>query len=148
MIGYKSAEAGSQLIPPGLDLLYPNQVKWIQEHNQAGDFVAVVNDDKCHKIAVDLKAYAKQFSLPSMQLELTEENMHNVLYMTLMRSDHSPFWMKGYPAMMITDTSEYRNLNYHCPNQTVDSINRLDPDFAVAILRSTIAAAVNVLGLR
>ena len=28
-------------------------------------------------------------------------------------SDHRSFWAVGYPAVMFTDTSFYRNANYH-----------------------------------
>src|SRR5207248_2714499 len=31
----------------------------------------------------------------------------------LLRSDHAPFWEVGIPAIMWTDTSEFRNPHYH-----------------------------------
>jgi Zn-dependent M28 family amino/carboxypeptidase len=31
----------------------------------------------------------------------------------LHRSDHSPFWRAGIPAVLWTDTAEFRNPHYH-----------------------------------
>jgi hypothetical protein len=39
------------------------------------------------------------------------------------RSDHAPFWDLGYKAMMVTDTANLRNPNYHRPTDIVISIN-------------------------
>ncbi|MGJ8635246.1 MAG: M28 family peptidase [Phycisphaerales bacterium] len=39
------------------------------------------------------------------------------------RSDHANYWMQGYPAAMITDTSEYRNPHYHTPRDTIETLN-------------------------
>ncbi|MCU0849160.1 MAG: M28 family peptidase [Spirochaetes bacterium] len=38
-------------------------------------------------------------------------------------SDHSSFIRQGYPAIMLSDTGYYRNKNYHCPEDTYDTIN-------------------------
>src|SRR5262249_23267334 len=37
----------------------------------------------------------------------------------LMRSDHAPFMSVGIPAVMVTDTANYRNPNYHQPSDTI-----------------------------
>jgi hypothetical protein len=31
--------------------------------------------------------------------------------------------MQGYPAVMITDTSEYRNPHYHKPSDTIETLD-------------------------
>jgi len=41
----------------------------------------------------------------------------------LLRSDHAPFWEKGIPAVMWTDTSEFRNPNYHQPTDTPETLD-------------------------
>ena len=38
-------------------------------------------------------------------------------------SDHSPFWDRGYNALMVTDTSFLRNPNYHQISDTIDTLN-------------------------
>ncbi len=39
------------------------------------------------------------------------------------RSDHASFWWQGYPAIFMSDTSEYRDPNYHRPTDTADQLN-------------------------
>ena len=41
----------------------------------------------------------------------------------LLRSDHAPFWEVGIPAVMWTDTSEFRNPHYHQPSDTPDTLD-------------------------
>lgn len=38
-------------------------------------------------------------------------------------SDHLNYWKYGYPAVMITDTSFLRNLNYHTERDTADLLD-------------------------
>lgn len=38
-------------------------------------------------------------------------------------SDHANYWLKGFPAVMITDTSFYRNPHYHTHNDTLDTLD-------------------------
>ena len=56
-------------------------------------------------------------------------------------SDHSPFWLQGYRAMMITDTAFLRNPHYHKPTDTIDT---LDGDFLTAACSALIAALKNL----
>ena len=46
-------------------------------------------------------------------------------------SDHSPFWDRGYNALMVTDTSFLRNPNYH---QMSDTIDTLDLPFFASVI--------------
>ena len=46
------------------------------------------------------------------------------------RSDHAPFWDAGYPAILVTDTSNLRNPHYHQPT---DSLDTLDIQFMAGI---------------
>lgn len=41
----------------------------------------------------------------------------------LLRSDHGPFLARGIPAVLVTDTAEFRNPNYHLPSDTADTID-------------------------
>ncbi|MCX7847315.1 MAG: M28 family peptidase [bacterium] len=40
----------------------------------------------------------------------------------IVASDHSSFWRCGYPAVMITDTAEFRYPYYHHPEDTPDKL--------------------------
>ena len=46
------------------------------------------------------------------------------------RSDHAPFWDEGYNAMMVTDTADLRNPNYH---SAADTLETLDLDFLTKV---------------
>lgn len=46
MIAYSNNQPNSQKIPAGFDRLYPQQVKRIHSHQNRGDFIALVYDDK------------------------------------------------------------------------------------------------------
>ena len=37
-------------------------------------------------------------------------------------SDHRNYWQAGFPALMITDGSFYRNPHYHTPEDTLDKV--------------------------
>jgi len=38
-------------------------------------------------------------------------------------SDHAPFWDLGYPAVMVTDISFYRNPHYHNATDSFETLN-------------------------
>ena len=38
-------------------------------------------------------------------------------------SDHLNYWKYGYKAVMITDSSFYRNPNYHRETDTIETLN-------------------------
>ena len=38
-------------------------------------------------------------------------------------SDHASFWDRGFQAVMITDTSFYRNPHYHTRSDTMDTLD-------------------------
>ena len=50
------------------------------------------------------------------------------------RSDHAPFWERGIPAVMLTDTAEFRNPYYHTPQ---DLSHRLDYSRIAQVVRAT-----------
>ncbi len=39
------------------------------------------------------------------------------------RSDHASFWWQGYPALLLSDTSEGRDPHYHKPTDTLANLN-------------------------
>ena len=52
-------------------------------------------------------------------------------------SDHSPFWDRGYPALLVTDTSFFRNPHYH---RSSDTLETLDLAFMEHVCRGLVAA--------
>lgn len=57
----------------------------------------------------------------------------------ILRSDHAAFLSEGFPALMATDTANFRNPNYHTVNDTPES---LDPEFLAANARTMLAGLV------
>jgi hypothetical protein len=62
----------------------------------------------------------------------------------VLRSDHAPFWERGRPALMWTDTAEFRNPHYHRPTDTPDT---LDYDFMAGVTRLLIHAVLTGVGV-
>ena len=58
----------------------------------------------------------------------------------LLRSDHSPFWRAGLPALMWTDTAEFRNPHYH---QSTDTPETLDYEFLAGVTRLLVHAVLS-----
>jgi len=54
----------------------------------------------------------------------------------IFRSDHFSYVSQGYPGMIVTDTANFRNPNYHTPNDTVDT---LDWDYLTGSTRAMVA---------
>jgi Zn-dependent M28 family amino/carboxypeptidase len=57
------------------------------------------------------------------------------------RSDHTSFWEHGLPAVMLTDTANFRNPHYHRPTDTIDTLNL---DFMAAVADGVVAAIMEL----
>lgn len=57
----------------------------------------------------------------------------------IFRSDHAAFVLQGYPGMIATDTANFRNPNYHTPNDTLATI---DWNFVAGSTRAMLAGMV------
>jgi Predicted aminopeptidases len=64
---------------------------------------------------------------------------------TFARSDHYSFWEQGIPAIMITDTGNFRNPNYHEETDTPDT---LDYDRLADIVSATAVAIARIATLK
>ncbi len=145
MIGYTDDTPGSQSIPAGFDVVFPEGSAQVAANEYRGDFITLVADDLIADAAANMQAQALRFELPVVHLELGPELKSSPLLSDLRRSDHAPFWDANLPAMMITDTSEFRFPNYHC-NPEPDRVEDLDHDFAYKVIATTVGAAATSLG--
>lgn len=155
MIGYKSDAVGSQEIPADLVAAYPDpgpanfyapQIKSIEDNGSKGDFIALVHDEHASgnskAAATELARIGSVIGLPSVLLEVPSAYTQYLFALT--RSDHWRFWRGGYPAIMLTDTAEFRHPYYHCWGGE-DSIDLIDTDFAVKVVKATVGSAVEML---
>jgi hypothetical protein len=133
MLGYTSAEPGSQRLIPGLGLLYPGQVRRIRANGQRGDFCAVLYRRSGSAMAALFAAGLTQLTGPGGAVLLRAPTDLPVLGPLLARavpftrhfarSDHLPFWEAGLPAVQITDTANFRNPHYHEPGDVPETID-------------------------
>jgi Zn-dependent M28 family amino/carboxypeptidase len=57
----------------------------------------------------------------------------------ILRSDHASFWRAGFRALLVTDTANFRNPNYHQPS---DTLATLDLGFLTDATKATAAGLV------
>ncbi len=129
MVGYSDRRPGSQAIPQGLPIQVPDR----------GDFLGILaNKDStamANTVLQTARTYWPDFPVLSLKVYAGVEKLLPVLQ----RSDHVPFWKAGIPAIMWTDTSEFRNPHYHQPTDTPDT---LDYDFLRSVSQILIATVL------
>jgi Zn-dependent M28 family amino/carboxypeptidase len=146
MIGYLDASPDSQSFPTGLEYIFPEAFEMAEENQFRGDFLAVIGDEDSAGAMEAMATHAEAVELKLLLLELLDEQTTSSYLSDLRRSDHAPFWDLGYPAMMLTDTSEFRYAAYHCRDGD-DVVENLDQDFARKNIATTVGAAADVAGL-
>lgn len=136
MIGYASDKPRSQRIPPGFDQLFPRAVAQIAADDHRGRFIAFATDPKGASAVSQLAQAADAVKLPQVGLEIPEPLLTSPLIGDLRRSDHTSFWVRGFPAAMVTDTADFRNPHYHCRGGS-DSASDLDYGFLTQVVTAT-----------
>lgn len=109
MIGYFKDEKKSQTYPIGLlSLFYGNKGNYITLVKKfgAGQFTRKF----CRKYKATKTIRTKKFSGPP--------SLPGIDF-----SDHLNYWKFGFSALMITDTSFYRNKNYHEATDTMETLD-------------------------
>jgi Zn-dependent M28 family amino/carboxypeptidase len=127
MVGYTDSRTGSQKYPIGLKAFYPDR----------GDFIGVIGNWNSNGL---LRRFARQMrQVRGLPVETLSVPGNGGLIPAVRLSDHSPFWDAGYPALMITDTSFYRNPHYHGSTDTLETLNL---DFMVKVCEGVIRAVL------
>jgi len=113
MVGFATAQPGSQNTPTGLPISIPD----------TGDFLGLLanhgSGSMLEFILAQTSTYLPGFKTLGLEVPLGIERVFPVLA----RSDHVPFWNHGVPAVMWTDTSEFRNPNYHRASDTPETLD-------------------------
>lgn len=126
MIGYFSGKKESQKYPLSLlKIFYPNK----------GDFIAVVGKFGQQNIVRKIKRNIAENSNISVWSMNAPAIIPGIDF-----SDHMNYWRQGYNAVMISDTSFYRNPNYHLKS---DTIEKLDFDKMAEAIRGVYFAIIN-----
>jgi Zn-dependent M28 family amino/carboxypeptidase len=118
MLGYTDQRPGSQRLPPHLAGIYPD----------VGNFIGIVGNETSRGLLQSVTQAMKSVEgLPVESLAVPGDG--RTLPETRL-SDHSSFWDQGYAALMITDTSFFRNPHYH---QESDRPETLDYPFLAKV---------------
>jgi hypothetical protein len=131
MLGYYSDEEGSQKSPiPAIPGIF--------EPPTVGDMIAVVGLARHGSFVSPLvNAMTTHGTTPVFALTMPAP------LPDLGRSDHAPFWGIGVPAVMITDTANFRNPHYHQPTDTIDTLDR---ERYIGTVRGIVGAVAELAG--
>jgi Zn-dependent M28 family amino/carboxypeptidase len=110
-----------------------------------GDFLGLVGTHRSRRTLDHVLACAGHSAVPVSGLYLPDVPLGMILQMAsqVFRSDQAPFWTRGIPALMWTDTAEFRNPNYHRPTDTPET---LDYAFMAAVAKLVVHAVLTSLG--
>ncbi|MEM9552780.1 MAG: M28 family peptidase [Acidobacteriota bacterium] len=141
MVGYTDRAPHSQRLPPGFTHLFPDLAAWLDARSWRGDFLTAIADSGSEALLTQCVA-AGTDAAPTLPIVPFTAPVDADALPDLLRSDHAPFWAAGIPALMLTDTSEYRNPHYH---RTSDTVDTLDLPFLAAVCDAVIAMLENLL---
>jgi Zn-dependent M28 family amino/carboxypeptidase len=132
MIGYASDEPGSQDDVLGVRL------------PDIGNFLLVIGNNQSAEFTRKTVALGNQHDLSHVVGVIAPGAGTYFLSSVFMRSDHGLLWYKGIPALFFTDTANFRNPNYHKPDDTPET---LDAEFLAGntrVLAATVALLAEV----
>jgi len=128
MIGYATDRPGTQRSPARVPLFF-----WPPDR---GDFIAVVGNLSSgwlgDRFESALRAYVPE-------LHYFSAKRSGGLFRDAMRSDNKPYWDANLHALMLTDTANFRNPNYH---RSGDEPSTLNYGFLQRVTQATTAMAL------
>jgi aminopeptidase YwaD len=133
-VGFSTSQPGTQQTPPGVPIAVPTQ----------GDFVAIVGNEASRSLVLQLEQEAQRNKARLKTLSLVVPGLGEAMPDTR-RSDHASFWDAGYPAVVLTDTANFRNPHYHRETDTVETLNL---EFLSSVAATVTAAAIQIAGGR
>lgn len=137
-VGYFTSQPNTQKTPPELEQI---GVRW----RSTGDFIGLLSNSGSNRIASNVirntKKVGSRTHLSSMKVRFGLENKSG----NMLRSDHASFWKAGIPAVMWTDTADFRNPNYH---RTSDLPHTVNEDALTDVTRIAVGHIVKTLGGR
>jgi len=92
------------------------------EMPKIGNFIAVVGNENSAEMVQGYAGVIEEYQIPLPYLPLIVPGNGEVLPDTR-RSDHAPFWDLGFPAIMLTNTANFRTPHYHLASDTLETLN-------------------------
>jgi len=139
-IGYTSSRKHSQLIPSIIFKLFPKYRTNLRQ--EIGNFIGIISDKQSHALA---KFFCQQCKKANIKLPYVNYCLpYNFETLAVkvrdsLRSDHAPFLKYGIPAIMVTDTANFRYPFYHTEADTID---KLDFHFIRKVCQATLVTAL------
>ncbi len=109
MIGYFTDKPNSQDYPVGM-------MKWM--YPTTGNFIGVIGNFSGFGAVSQVKDLMRTHAKIDVQALNAPSFIRGVDF-----SDHLNYWKEGFDAVMITDTSFYRNENYHEETDTIETLD-------------------------
>lgn len=122
MIGFYSDDPGSQIIPEGFDVLFPDACKQIKDGGAKGNFLVSITNDSSNYLAADFQHNATDYVSALNCITLTTPD-NGTLTPTMSSGDHGSFWQAGYKAIFIGDGGETRDIYLDTPKDVLENIN-------------------------
>lgn len=151
-IGFMDPAPGTQAVPPGLDRIYPGQLRRLRERGNAGDAVLGIYRGSSTRLVGEW-ARCLAATLGRERILLLRDPLDLPLVGRLAaripaarnfsRSDHVPFWRAGIPAILATDSGNFRNPHYHRPS---DLPATLDYETLAGIIAATALTVERLAG--
>ena len=126
--GFTSAREG-QVIVAGSLLGLP----------KTGDFIGAFGSSRSRALTLDCLS-AAQMCAPDLKVYAAsaDSNLSSDPFLRdILRSDQTPFWERGVPAIMFTDTANLREGSPYHTSQ--DDVTRIDFEFLTNVIRTAIA---------
>lgn len=114
MLGFYNEAPGSQQYPFDQSLA----ARLGMDLPDTGDFIGVVGRFEDRRLIDAISA-----SMRASERANVVDAALPAMVRAIWRSDHGNFWLAGYNAVMITDTSEFRTPHYHMPSDTIETLD-------------------------
>jgi len=145
-VGYISQKSHSQSFPVGMS---PDMFRThLVEDLDVGNYLVGIGDTHSGSL-LDLFTNCSKMEgvgLPfaGLHVPFGFDTINEKMF-DLLRGDHTPFWREGIPALMLTDTANFRNHHYHTRADTIDKLNF---EFIGKVCKASIATAIGSSSLK
>ena len=125
----------------GLEIVGMYSLEMIGYTTEESDFIVILGNRASVRLT-DAYRRAQEAHVPELPSVIANVPGNGEEQRDSRRSDNAPFWDRGFQALMVTDTANFRNPNYHEPSDTIDT---LDFDFMTNVTKAMLAMTVEYL---
>ena len=122
-IGF-SSQTIKQRLPGVFRFLFPDAYRSLKDQGFAGNSLLILSRRKERELSDHLEHTATHPEILLPVLPLKIPGWMPAIKHTR-RSDHAPFWSANIPAVMISDTANFRNPHYHQATDTPETLDLL-----------------------